>query len=101
MSGLPRRHPHHPPPGHPRGATIVEPATSAAALLRQYREIRNLSQNRLAEMIGVDHAHVSRLEHGTRTPGHSVLGRYVRALVLTDDEIRALALALWREEDAA
>ena len=60
---------------HP--ANTLPPSDGFGALLRRWRELRELSSNRLASRIGCDHSSISRWEHGSRVP----------------DRINAIALA--------
>ncbi len=58
--------------------------------LRQCRELKGLSQSRLAAAAGFDHSYVSRLESGTRTPTRDAVVKLGEALAL--DGIKADAL---------
>ena len=44
-----------------------------ADLLRHYRERAGLSQVRLAQLVGIDHSYLSRLESGRRHPTRGVV----------------------------
>lgn len=53
-----------------------------AKLLREYREEAGLSQAKLAYQSGLDHSHMSRLEHDERTPTRDVVERLANTLEL-------------------
>lgn len=52
------------------------------ATLKRYREIRRVSQSKLAERAGFDHSYVSRLESGARTPTRDAVQQLGEALGL-------------------
>ena len=58
--------------------------------LRQCREAKSLTQERLAEKAGLDQTYVSGIERGLRNPGIQNIGASPAALNLTTAE-------LWRE----
>ncbi len=58
-------------------------------VVRQFREARALTQERLAEAAHVTKNYVADIEAGTRNPTYVVLGRLVRALSLTWEEFGA------------
>lgn len=58
----------------------------------RWRERQGLTQDDLALRVGVDRAHLSRIEHGRRTPSVQLLMRLCVELNLTLEEAgRALA----------
>lgn len=62
--------------------------------LREASHTRNrlfLSQARLAEVAGLDHSTISRLESGARRPSRDVIERLAMALDLTDEERERLS----------
>ena len=82
-------------------------------LLRAHRERSRLSQNALARSVGVDAAHINRLENGNRRrPGRDVTLAIAEATALSADETDRLLYAaglapetdwqdLYRELEAA
>lgn len=82
-----------------RGDDIVYDGRNArrvpgfAAVLRELRLSRGMSQLRLSRMVGVDHTHISRLESGRNGPSPGLVQRIADALQLTPDETRQLAEA--------
>jgi transcriptional regulator with XRE-family HTH domain len=68
--------------------------------LKQFREVRRVSQSKLAERAGFDHSYVSRLESGARTPTRDAVQQLSQALELErvqQDELLASAGFLPRE----
>lgn len=63
-----------------------------ANTLRELRG-RALSQNRLAELAGLDHSYASRLESGSRLPSRAVVVRIADVLGLTGNDRARLFLA--------
>ncbi len=61
-----------------------------AALLREYRDRRRLSQSRLAGAAGFDHSYVSRLESGTRMPTRDAVAKLAEAMGLEEGDRDAL-----------
>lgn len=64
------------------------------ATLKRYREVRRVSQSKLAERAGFDHSYVSRLESGARTPTRDAVQQLADALELErlqQDELLASA----------
>ena len=69
-------------------------------VLKRFREVRRVSQSKLAERAGFDHSYVSRLESGARTPTRDAVEQLARALELDrvqQDELLAAAGFLPRE----
>lgn len=48
--------------------------------IRQYRKSKGLTQERLAEQIGIDNKHLSRIEKGRHMPTYTVLRKLSRVL---------------------
>lgn len=68
--------------------------------LKRFREVRRVSQSKLAERAGFDHSYVSRLESGARTPTRDAVTQLGEALELdqiNQDELLASAGFLPRE----
>jgi transcriptional regulator with XRE-family HTH domain len=63
------------------------------ALLRRYRERAGFSQARLAQLSGLDHSYLSRLESGRRMPTREVVLRLAEALALGSEETDRLLVA--------
>ncbi len=64
------------------------------ATLKRFREVRRVSQSKLAERAGFDHSYVSRLESGARTPTRDAVQQLADALELErlqQDELLASA----------
>jgi transcriptional regulator with XRE-family HTH domain len=62
--------------------------------LKRYREVRRVSQSKLAQRAGFDHSYVSRLESGARTPTRDAVEQLAQALDLEQvgrDELLAAA----------
>ncbi len=51
-------------------------------VLKDYREVRRVSQSKLAVRAGFDHSYVSRLESGARTPTRDAVAQLADALEL-------------------
>lgn len=64
----------------------LAPALPFPALLRQHRDRRHWSQERLAEAAELDHSLVSRMEVGTRPPTRRSLRKLADGLGLDPDE---------------
>lgn len=60
--------------------TKVELASTFGATLKRYREVRRVSQSKLAELAGFDHSYVSRLEAGARVPSRNAICLLAEAL---------------------
>ncbi|HYJ13080.1 MAG TPA: helix-turn-helix transcriptional regulator [Thermomicrobiales bacterium] len=62
--------------------------------LKGFREVRRVSQSKLAQRAGFDHSYVSRLESGARTPTRDAVEQLAQALDLEQvgrDELLAAA----------
>jgi transcriptional regulator with XRE-family HTH domain len=62
--------------------------------LKGFREVRRVSQSKLAQRAGFDHSYVSRLESGARTPTRDAVEQLAQALELEQvgrDELLAAA----------
>lgn len=55
--------------------------------IREFRERRNLTQDKLAEKIGIDPKHLSRIENGRNYPSLDTLEKLVTSLDVTLDSI--------------
>ena len=55
--------------------------------VRQTREIKNLTQEKLAEFAGLDPTYVSGIERGLRNPGIKNVAKIAKALGLTTAEL--------------
>ncbi|WP_380025787.1 helix-turn-helix domain-containing protein [Effusibacillus consociatus] len=56
--------------------------------LRAYRKLKNLTQQELADLLGISIAIVGGIERGTREPSKDVLARISRILGVTEEELR-------------
>lgn len=56
--------------------------------LRAYRKLKNLTQQELADLLGISIAIVGGIERGTREPSKDVLAKISRVLGVTEDELR-------------
>lgn len=56
-------------------------------MIRQYRLAKNLSQEELAEKIGISWRQLQRLEHNEENTRISTFKRIVKTLNIPDDEI--------------
>lgn len=63
--------------------------TDFGDLLRRYREAANLSQSKLADMCGVDHSYISRIEQGSRMPSVGMADSLAANLGLDGDDYDA------------
>lgn len=55
--------------------------------VRQTREMKNLTQEKLAEFAGLDPTYVSGIERGLRNPGIKNVAKIAKALGLTTAEL--------------
>lgn len=56
-------------------------------MIKQYRKKKNLSQEQLAELIGISTRHLQRLEHSEENTRVSTFKKIVKSLNIPDDEI--------------
>ncbi|MFC4767866.1 helix-turn-helix domain-containing protein [Effusibacillus consociatus] len=56
--------------------------------MRAYRKLKNLTQQELADLLGISIAIVGGIERGTREPSKDVLARISRILGVTEEELR-------------
>ncbi len=56
-------------------------------MIKEYRLKNNLSQEQLAELVGISWRHLQRLEHNEEKTRVSTFKKLVKALNLPDDEI--------------
>lgn len=76
------------------GGEIMQAGEQFGSTLKRFREVRRVSQSRLAERAGFDHSYVSRLESGARTPTRDAVQQLADALELDrlqQDELLASA----------
>lgn len=64
-----------------------DPATNLARTIRQLREIRGYTQNKLAQLSGVPRPTLANLESGSANPTLSVLTRVAAALQVSIEEL--------------
>ena len=79
---------------------IRESGSSFGGVLKGFREVRRVSQSKLAQRAGFDHSYVSRLESGARTPTRDAVDQLATALELSGvqhDELLVSAGFLPRE----
>lgn len=72
----------------------IHAATAFGELLRRMREVRRVSQSKLAERSDFDHSYISRLECGSRMPTRDAVDRIADALRVNQegrDELLAAA----------
>ena len=55
--------------------------------LKEYRENRKLTQDKLAEMVGIDPKHLSRIENGRNYPSLETLEKILDSLDVSYEEI--------------
>ncbi|HDZ73749.1 MAG TPA: XRE family transcriptional regulator [Aurantimonas coralicida] len=65
---------------------------SEGELLKHYRELRGLSQQKLAEFVGTSNQQISRLELGDRRLGEKWRERLAPPLTITPDDLKANAV---------
>ncbi|WP_018131734.1 helix-turn-helix domain-containing protein [Effusibacillus pohliae] len=56
--------------------------------LRAYRKLKNLTQQQLADLLGISVAIVGGIERGTREPSKDVLEKVSQILGVTEHELR-------------
>ncbi len=79
-----------------QNSNVIAPTTPTVTPLgAELRRLRGrVSQSRLADAVGCDHAYISRLESGTRNPSRAVVLAIIAALELSQaDAARLLNLA--------
>ena len=55
--------------------------------IKHYRNLKHLSQEQLAEAIGVSREHIARIEAGTKLPSLDLLVAIANALHISSDEL--------------
>lgn len=55
--------------------------------LRLLRKREGLTQTQLADMLGVDHTHVGKMERGERTPSLEILIKLTQIFNVTSDQL--------------
>jgi transcriptional regulator with XRE-family HTH domain len=63
-----------------RTTPAAEPRTQLGAGLRQLRRTKGLTMDELAQRVGVDKAHLSRIENNLRSPSVAMLSQLAEAL---------------------
>lgn len=61
--------------------------------LRRLRKSRNLTQEQLAESVGISAVHVNRIEQGHSSPSAEVLFAIADVLDITSDSLRQVPVA--------
>lgn len=72
---------------------MTTPRTAAAAALLEARRDAGLTLRALEPLTGVDHTHLSKLEHGHERPDLTTLATVLRACGWTDERITAVVMA--------
>jgi len=55
--------------------------------IKEFRENRKLTQDKLAEMVGIDPKHLSRIENGRNYPSLETLEKILNSMDVTYEEI--------------
>ena len=63
------------------------------ARIRKARQDQDITQEQLAEMVGVGTAHISHIETGSGTPGFSTILNIINTLGCSADEILCIEVA--------
>ena len=66
--------------------------------LKEYRENRKLTQDKLAEMVGIDPKHLSRIENGRNYPSLETLEKILDSLDVSYEEIFNFQLLVSKDE---
>ena len=66
--------------------------------LKEYRENRKLTQDKLAEMVGIDPKHLSRIENGRNYPSLETLEQILDSLDVSYEEIFNFKLLVSKDE---
>lgn len=66
--------------------------------LKEYRENRRYTQDRLAEMVGIDPKHLSRIENGRNYPSLETLEKILDSLDVSYEEIFNFKLLVSKDE---
>ena len=66
--------------------------------LKEYRENRKLTQDKLAEMVGIDPKHLSRIENGRNYPSLETLEKILDSLDVPYEEIFNFKLLVSKDE---
>jgi transcriptional regulator with XRE-family HTH domain len=62
-------------------------ATALGEIIRQQRELADLSMRKFAELVGISNPYLSQIENGLRAPSEQVLEGIADALKLTTDAL--------------
>jgi transcriptional regulator with XRE-family HTH domain len=63
------------------------PATSLGEIIRQQRELAELSMRQFAELAGISNPYLSQIERGLRAPSETVLDSIARTLKVSADAL--------------
>ena len=66
--------------------------------LKEYSENRKLTQDKLAEMVGIDPKHLSRIENGRNYPSLETLEKILDSLDVSYEEIFNFKLLVSKDE---
>ena len=66
--------------------------------LKEYSETRKLTQDKLAEMVGIDPKHLSRIENGRNYPSLETLEKILDSLDVSYEEIFNFKLLVSKDE---
>ena len=66
--------------------------------LKEYRENRKLTQDKLAEMVGIDPKHLSRIENGRNYPSLETLEKILDSLDVSYEEIFNFKLLVSKDD---
>ncbi|MBR1754064.1 helix-turn-helix transcriptional regulator [bacterium] len=55
--------------------------------IKEFREKKNFTQDKLAEMVGIDPKHLSRIENGRNYPSFETLEKILDSLEITFEDI--------------
>src|SRR3974390_3192918 len=66
---------------------VKRPESSLGEIIRQQRELAELSMRQFAELAGISNPYLSQIERGLRAPSEQVLDGIARALKLSADTL--------------
>lgn len=77
--------------GRPRGTTTYEPAPAKAfgQAVRAFRMAKNIAQDELAGLAGIERAHMGKIERGTHQPTLALILKIAVALEMSASELMA------------
>ena len=70
-----------------KGAGILEKKQALGLRIKEFRERQKMTQDKLAEMVGIDPKHLSRIENGRNYPSIETLEKIVNSLNVTFEDI--------------